>query len=142
MRRDGELVRLSTTEFELLVYLLRNRGRVLSREQILRAVWGYEYDPGTNVVDVYVGYLRRKLRRGEAKVPIVTVRSVGYRFDAADLDARLPSGLRWRLTAWVAGVMLVSAASCSSSSTSTPAPRSAARSTATSPATRRSSRRR
>ncbi len=82
VRRDGDLVRLSTTEFELLVYLLRNRGRVLSREQILRAVWGYDYDPGTNVVDVYVGYLRRKLGRGEAKVPIVTVRSVGYRFDA------------------------------------------------------------
>ena len=81
VRRDGELVRLSTTEFELLVYLLRNRGRVLSREQILRAVWGYEYDPGTNVVDVYVGYLRRKLRRDDVKVPIVTVRSVGYRFD-------------------------------------------------------------
>jgi DNA-binding response OmpR family regulator len=84
VRRNGDLVRLSTTEFELLVYLLRNRGRVLSREQILRAVWGYEYDPGTNVVDVYVGYLRRKLRRADAKVPIVTVRSVGYRFDAMD----------------------------------------------------------
>jgi DNA-binding response OmpR family regulator len=84
VRRGGELVRLSTTEFELLVYLLRNRGRVLTREQILRAVWGYEYDPGTNVVDVYVGYLRRKLRRDEARVPIVTVRSVGYRFDAQD----------------------------------------------------------
>ena len=106
-------VRLSTTEFELLVYLLRNRGQVLSREQILRAVWGYDYDPGTNVVDVYVGYLRRKLRRrrsltlpctqlpndsrtalrprppsdsrrpgGRREAPIVTVRSVGYRFDA------------------------------------------------------------
>jgi len=84
VRRGGELVRLSTTEFELLVYLMRNRGRVLTREQILRAVWGYEYDPGTNVVDVYVGYLRRKLRRGEGKAPIVTVRSVGYRFDAQD----------------------------------------------------------
>jgi DNA-binding response OmpR family regulator len=84
VRRGGQLVRLSTTEFELLVYLLRNRGRVLTREQILRAVWGYEYDPGTNVVDVYVGYLRRKLRRGEGRVPIATVRSVGYRFDAQD----------------------------------------------------------
>jgi DNA-binding response OmpR family regulator len=81
VRRAGEPVRLSTTEFELLVYLLRNRGRVLSREQILRAVWRYDYDPGTNVVDVYVGYLRRKLRRGEHRAPIVTVRSVGYRFD-------------------------------------------------------------
>jgi len=83
VRRGEKLVRLSTTEFELLVYLMRNRGHVLSREQILRAVWGYEYDPGTNVVDVYVGYLRRKLRDGEGGVPITTIRSVGYRFDAA-----------------------------------------------------------
>jgi DNA-binding response OmpR family regulator len=84
VRRDGGPIRLSTTEFELLVYLLKNRGHVLSREQILRAVWGYEYDPGTNVVDVYVGYLRRKLRRAGAATPIVTIRSVGYRFDAQD----------------------------------------------------------
>lgn len=92
VHRAGALVRLSTTEFELLVYLMRNRGHVLSREQILRAVWGYEYDPGTNVVDVYIGYLRRKLRsttsEGDEVVrreaPIVTVRSVGYRFDARD----------------------------------------------------------
>jgi DNA-binding response OmpR family regulator len=84
VRRAGELVRLSTTEFELLSYLIRNRGHVLSREQILRAVWGYEYDPGTNVVDVYIGYLRRKLRRVDSSAPIVTVRSVGYRFDASD----------------------------------------------------------
>jgi DNA-binding response OmpR family regulator len=90
--RGGTLVRLSTTEFELLVYLMRNRGHVLSREQILRAVWGYEYDPGTNVVDVYIGYLRRKLRSSARdgpegptrEAPIVTVRSVGYRFDAGD----------------------------------------------------------
>jgi DNA-binding response OmpR family regulator len=94
VRRDGQLVRLSTTEFELLAYLMRNRGQVLTREQILRAVWGYEYDPGTNVVDVYVGYLRRKLRgpspasttNGDdatrPDTPITTIRSVGYRFDA------------------------------------------------------------
>jgi DNA-binding response OmpR family regulator len=81
VRRSGELVRLSTTEFELLTYLLRNRGKVLSREQILRAVWGYDHDPGTNVVDVYIGYLRRKLRRDGGEPPIVTVRSIGYRFD-------------------------------------------------------------
>ena len=94
VRRAGRLVRLSTTEFELLVYLVRNRGHVLSREQILRAVWGYQYDPGTNVVDVYIGYLRRKLHQaiaaeaGDAdaarEAPIATVRSVGYRFDAGD----------------------------------------------------------
>lgn len=82
VRRGGETIRLSTTEFELLTYLMHNRGHVLSREQILRAVWGYEYDPGTNVVDVYIGYLRRKLRRQGSNAPIVTVRSVGYRLDA------------------------------------------------------------
>jgi DNA-binding response OmpR family regulator len=82
--RGGEDVRLSTTEFELLVYLLRHRGRVLSRERILGAVWGYEHDPTTNVVDVYIGYLRRKLNRPENPVPIFTVRTVGYRLgDAA-----------------------------------------------------------
>jgi DNA-binding response OmpR family regulator len=84
VRRGETQIRLSTTEFELLTYLLRNSGRVLSREQILRAVWGYDYDPGTNVVDVYVGYLRRKLRAGGERNPIVTVRSVGYRFNAGD----------------------------------------------------------
>lgn len=74
-------VRLSTTEFELLAYLLRNQGNVLSRDQILRAVWGYEHDPGTNLLDVYVGYVRRKLRASGADGRIVTIRSLGYRFD-------------------------------------------------------------
>jgi DNA-binding response OmpR family regulator len=78
---EGEPVRLSTTEFELLVYLAQNRPNVLSREEILRAVWGYAHDPGTNVLEVYIGYLRRKLRTAERPAPIVTVRSVGYRFD-------------------------------------------------------------
>jgi DNA-binding response OmpR family regulator len=82
VRRDGQPVRLSTTEFELLAYLIGHRSRVLSREQILRAVWGYDYDPGTNVVDVYIGYLRRKLGGPHGRAPISTVRSVGYRFDA------------------------------------------------------------
>ena len=82
VHRDGQLVRLSTTEFELLVYLIRNRGRVLKRDQILRAVWGYDHDPGTNVVDVYIGYLRRKIGSADGSAPISTIRSVGYRFDA------------------------------------------------------------
>ena len=77
----GEPVRLSTTEFELLVYLAQNRSHVLSREEILRAVWGYNHDPGTNVLEVYIGYLRRKLRTADRPAPIVTIRSVGYRFD-------------------------------------------------------------
>jgi DNA-binding response OmpR family regulator len=82
-RRGGAKVRLSSTEFELLVYLLRHRGRVLSREQILSAVWGYEHDPATNVVDVYIGYLRRKLSQPDNPAPISTIRSVGYRLGNA-----------------------------------------------------------
>ncbi len=79
VRRGDKAVQLSSTEFELLVYLLRHHGQVLSREQILSAVWGYEHDPATNVVDVYIGYLRRKLGRPEDPAPIYTVRAVGYR---------------------------------------------------------------
>jgi DNA-binding response OmpR family regulator len=81
VRVAGEPVRLSSTEFELLVYLMQHRPHVLRRDQILRAVWGYNHDPGTNVVEVYIGYLRRKLRTAERPAPITTVRSIGYRFD-------------------------------------------------------------
>jgi DNA-binding response OmpR family regulator len=81
--RNGRSALLSTTEFELLVYLLRHRGHVLSREQILASVWGYEHDPATNVVDVYIGYLRRKLGRPDDPAPIFTVRGVGYRLGSA-----------------------------------------------------------
>jgi DNA-binding response OmpR family regulator len=82
VRRAGQPVALSSTEFELLAYLVRHRGSVLTREQILSAVWGYQHDPATNIVDVYIGYLRRKLRRGggdQSPAPIHTVRAVGYR---------------------------------------------------------------
>jgi DNA-binding response OmpR family regulator len=79
VRRDGRVAALSTTEFELLVYLMRHHGRVVSREEILSSVWGYEHDPATNVVDVYVGYLRRKLGSAGDPAPIHTVRAVGYR---------------------------------------------------------------
>ncbi len=77
--RDGRVAALSTTEFELLVYLMRHHGRVVAREEILSSVWGYEHDPATNVVDVYVGYLRRKLGTSSDPAPIHTVRAVGYR---------------------------------------------------------------
>jgi DNA-binding response OmpR family regulator len=73
---EGNPIELSTREFELLRTFLQHPDQVLTREQLLSHVWGYDYDPGSNVVDVYVGYLRRKLgaRRFE------TVRGVGYRF--------------------------------------------------------------
>jgi DNA-binding response OmpR family regulator len=74
-----EAVHLSAREFDLLVYFMRHVGEVLSREQILSSVWGYDFDPGTNVVEVYVGYLRRKLAADGGPPRIETLRSVGYR---------------------------------------------------------------
>jgi DNA-binding response OmpR family regulator len=71
---DGRSIELSAREFTMLEVFLRHAGQVLSREQLLSHVWGYDYDPGSNVVDVYVGYLRRKLGRDH----IQTVRGMGY----------------------------------------------------------------
>jgi DNA-binding response OmpR family regulator len=82
VERDGSPVHLSAKEFELLAYFLRNPERALSRQQILAAVWGYDFDPGTNVVEVYIRYLRRKLALPGRPAPIETVRSVGYRLVA------------------------------------------------------------
>ena len=73
----GRSVELSAREFLLAEMFQRHPGQVLSREQLLSHVWGYEFDPGSNIVDVYVGYLRRKLG---ARV-ISTVRGMGYRLD-------------------------------------------------------------
>jgi DNA-binding response OmpR family regulator len=79
---DGHDVRLSATEFDLLTYFLHNIGRVLSRTQILSAVWGYGHDPGTNIVDVYVGYLRKKLSGPDRRaVTITALRLRGYRLE-------------------------------------------------------------
>ena len=71
----GDDVELTGKEFSLLETFLRHPGQVLSREQLLSHVWGYDFDPGSNVVDVYVGYLRRKL--GQERFE--TVRGMGYR---------------------------------------------------------------
>ncbi|MCO7240232.1 MULTISPECIES: response regulator transcription factor [unclassified Aeromicrobium] len=70
-------VELSARELSLAEVLMSHRGQVLSREQLLSHVWGYDFDPGSNVVDVYVGYLRRKLGAGL----VTTVRGLGYRVD-------------------------------------------------------------
>ena len=79
VRFDDRSVRLSAREFDLLAYFMRHPNQVLSREQILSAVWGYDFDPRTNVVEVYIGYLRRKLGSDDRPAPIETMRSVGYR---------------------------------------------------------------
>jgi DNA-binding response OmpR family regulator len=72
---DDREVDLTTREFALLETFLRHAGQVLSREQLLSQVWGMSFDPGSNLVDVYVGYLRRKLGDGSVE----TVRGAGYR---------------------------------------------------------------
>jgi DNA-binding response OmpR family regulator len=78
--RDGRTIELSAREFALLAYLMRNAGRVLSRVQILAAVWDYDFDPQSNVVDVYVRYLRNKVDRPAEPSLIETIRGAGYRF--------------------------------------------------------------
>ena len=76
--RGGREIDLSAREFKLAEIFMLNPGQVLSREQLLSHVWGYDFDPGSNVVDVYVGYLRKKF----GAEMISTVRGMGYRFNA------------------------------------------------------------
>lgn len=79
----GEVVELSAKEFMLLEYLLRNKGRIVTRQQILDNVWGYDFEPASNAVDIYVHYLRNKLDRRNQKPLIRTVRGVGYGIEDA-----------------------------------------------------------
>lgn len=80
--RAGREVRLTAQEFALLRYLVENRGRVLSRARILENVWDTHHDPGSNVVDVYMSYLRAKVDKGFDRPLIHTVRGAGYLLDA------------------------------------------------------------
>jgi DNA-binding response OmpR family regulator len=77
--RAGRAADLTSREFALLEFLMRHEGQVLSRSQILGSVWGYGFDPQSNVVDVYIGYLRGKLDRQGENTIIETVRGGGYR---------------------------------------------------------------
>jgi DNA-binding response OmpR family regulator len=80
--RQGELLRLKPKEYELLVFLARNQGIVLSRDLILERVWGWDYDGGSRTVDVHVRWLREKIEPDSTHpARIVTVRGVGYRFE-------------------------------------------------------------
>ncbi|MFH9353842.1 response regulator transcription factor [Kitasatospora sp. NPDC017646] len=78
VRRDGRPVRLTRREFELLEYLARNAGLVLTRDQLLDRVWGYDFEVRTDAVDTFVSYLRRKLEEGGRPRLIHTVRGVGF----------------------------------------------------------------
>lgn len=78
VKKDGDIIELTNTEFQLLLTFMRNKNRVLTREILLDNVWGYNSEAETNIVDVYVRYIRNKLDKNEKEKYIQTVRGVGY----------------------------------------------------------------
>lgn len=78
VKRNGKKIELSSKEFSLLEYMIRNKGKVLSREQIENHIWDYDYMGSSNMVDVYIRYLRKKIDEPYEKKFIQTVRGVGY----------------------------------------------------------------
>lgn len=84
--RGGEAVELTTKEFSLLEYFMRNRGRVVTRTMIAEHVWDYDFDSMTNVIDVYVNYLRKKIDKGRKRKLIHTIRGSGYVMKLEDVD--------------------------------------------------------
>ena len=76
--KGNESLLLTTKEFELLMMFINNKNTALNRDTILSKVWGYDYDAGTNIVDVYVSYLRNKLNKEDKELYIQTVRGIGY----------------------------------------------------------------
>lgn len=82
--REGKDIELTPREFDLLVYLLKNKNIVLTREQLIEQVWGFDYFGETNVVDVYIRYLRQKIDNGFTQPYIQTVRGVGYTIKDVD----------------------------------------------------------
>lgn len=87
VRRDGRLIELSPREFTLLEYLLHHPNQVLTRTQIAEHIWNFDFYNESNAVDVYIGYLRRKIDRGFEPFLLHTVRGVGYRLSAEVVDA-------------------------------------------------------
>jgi two-component system OmpR family response regulator/two-component system response regulator MprA len=84
---DGERVDLTATEFDLLAFLMARQGQALSRDTIHQEVWGHDFDRGTNLIDVYVNYVRRKLDEVDCDPPIETVRGIGYRYTSCADEA-------------------------------------------------------
>lgn len=87
VRRAGRRIDLSPREFSLLEYLMRHPNQVLTRTQIAERIWNFDFYAESNVVDVYIGYLRRKIDRGFDRPLIHTVRGVGYRLGTEEDDA-------------------------------------------------------
>lgn len=78
VKKGNESLSLTNKEYEILVFLIENKDTVISRDTLLENIWGYDYDPETNVVDVYIRYLRNKLNTEDKEEYIQTIRSVGY----------------------------------------------------------------
>jgi two-component system copper resistance phosphate regulon response regulator CusR len=76
--RGGREIQLTPKEFALLEFLIRNKGKVCTRTRIIEHIWDIHFDSDTSVIDVYINYLRRKLRTGGKRLPVHTVRGVGY----------------------------------------------------------------
>lgn len=81
-RRGGQEISLLPTEFKLLEFLVRNAGQVVTRTMLFQEVWGYHFDPGTNLIDVHIGRVRKRIEQPGRTQPIKTVRGTGYVFDA------------------------------------------------------------
>lgn len=82
VRRAGLDIPLLPTEFKLLEFLVRNAGHTVTRSMLFQEVWGYHFDPGTNLIDVHIGRLRKRIEQPGRKQPIRTVRGAGYVLDA------------------------------------------------------------
>ena len=82
--RDGQRIELTSKEYALLEYMMRNTGRVLTRPMISEHVWNLDFDTFTNVIDVYISYLRNKIDKGSERNLIHTVRGAGYTLKALD----------------------------------------------------------
>ncbi len=83
VHRAGLLIDLSPREFALLEFLMRNNKQILTRTQLIEHVWSYDFYTGTNVLDVYIGYLRKKIDLKKSRPLIHTVRGIGYKIDEA-----------------------------------------------------------
>ena len=78
VKRNDKSLKLSTREFTILEYMIRNKGKILSRDTIEQHIWNYDYEGGTNVIDVYIRYLRKKIDDGYEPKLIHTIRGIGY----------------------------------------------------------------
>ena len=86
VRRGGRNILLSGTEFRLLAFMLQNTHRVVSKSLILEKVWGYDFSPESNIIEVYIKYLREKIDKGQMRPLIHTIHGVGYRLCVAELS--------------------------------------------------------